>query len=72
MANGRENTVPGNATLQTDSENDWMQREAKYLVTMKIIKGWQEKGLISSKEYRMVKQKFKEKYCPKIGDLLLE
>lgn len=69
MENARENTVPRNATSPTDS--DWMRREAKYQVTMRMIRKWLDSGIISKEEYAEIDTKMTAKYRPKIGSLLL-
>lgn len=48
-----------------------MKREAKYQVTMRMIRKWLESGLISEKEYAEIDTKMTAKYRPKIGSLLL-
>lgn len=65
------NTVLQNVTSQTASENtDWMKAEAKYQVTMRIIRNWLDSGIITKEEFTIIDTKMQAKYRPKIGSLL--
>lgn len=71
MERQAENTALRNATSPTGSENtDWMKTEAKYQVTMRIIRNWLDGGIITKEEFTIIDTKMKAKYRPKIGSLL--
>lgn len=67
------NTAHRNAISQIDlAMNEWMQREARYLITMIIIRSWQKSDLVTDEEFDLIDAMMIEEYRPKIKSFLID
>lgn len=61
-----EITAHRNAISQIDlAMNEWMQREARYLITMIIVRSWQKSDLVAEEEFDLIDAVMIEEYWPK-------